>query len=153
MQVSWRSEQTRSTSYLARLPVLTTHTVLPKLDRSFMVSFSPERISFYLITGHFFRKTFSDRKQGAPLMAAAMSHRFGMQNSNRRNYLSDYLSRRTTAKLDHRRIGLFICKEIAISAKEPSWPFFLARIGWKCWKSWINSRATKIVAREFIQLR
>ena len=63
MQVSWRSEQTQSTSSQPRLPVLTTHTVLPGPVN--LWSLFPR--TYFFLPGAFFRKTFFRRKQGASL--------------------------------------------------------------------------------------
>ena len=64
MQVSWRSEQTRSTSSQPRLPVLTTHTVLPGPVNVW--SLFPR--TYFFLPGAFFRKTFFRRNQVAPLI-------------------------------------------------------------------------------------
>ena len=63
MQVSWRSEQTRSTSSQPRLPVLTTHTVLPGPVN--LWSLFPR--TYFFLPGAFFRKTFFRRNQVASL--------------------------------------------------------------------------------------
>ena len=63
MQVSWRSEQTRSTSYPPRLPVLTTHTVLPGPVN--LWSLFPR--TYFFLPGAFSRKSVFRRNQGAPL--------------------------------------------------------------------------------------
>ena len=72
MQVSWRLEQTCSTSYQPRLPVLTTHTVLPGPIN--LWSLFPR--TYFFLPGAFFRKTFSDRKQGASLRPSGFSPLF-----------------------------------------------------------------------------
>ena len=68
MQVSWRSEQTRSTSYPPRLPVLTTHTVLPGAVNVWVLF--PR--TYFFLPDTFFRKKFSDRLRTPPLIG---SHR------------------------------------------------------------------------------
>ena len=66
MQVSWRSEQTRSTSSSPRLPVLTTHTVLPGAVN--LWALFPR--TYFFLPDTFSRKTFSDRLRTPPLSCA-----------------------------------------------------------------------------------
>ena len=63
VQVSWRSEQTRSTSSQPRLPVLTTHTVLPGPVNVW--SLFPR--TYFFLPGAFLRKSVFRRNQGASL--------------------------------------------------------------------------------------
>ena len=84
MQVSWRSEQTRSTSSSPRLPVLTTHTVLPGAVNLWVLF--PR--TYFFLPGAFFRKTLFRRNQVASLMETKNFGRlllglfFGLPDSN-----------------------------------------------------------------------